>query len=106
LGGGLLYWYGASAPAVELSWKINEQTAERLAAEAYGHGSQDFNNGPGMSSPFFVFYGLNAPPANGGFGYFAVNPWTGDVWGLWAAINCRRLPCADRKPRFGAASPP
>lgn len=37
-----------------------------------------------MTSPsFFIFYGLNRPPAEGGFGYFAVNRWTGDVWDLW-----------------------
>jgi hypothetical protein len=39
-----------------------------------------------MSPPFFVFYGLNE--SDGGFGYFAVNPWTGDVWALW---ECRKL---------------
>jgi hypothetical protein len=69
-------------------FKIDEQTAQRLAAEAYDHGKdQDwFDYGPGMSPPFFVFYGVNE--SDGGFGYFAVNPWTGHVWALWA---CRRL---------------
>jgi hypothetical protein len=41
-----------------------------------------------MSPPFFVYYGLNEPPAEGGFGYFAVNPWTGDVWAL---SGCHKL---------------
>lgn len=37
---------------------------------------------------FIVFNTISRPPANGGFGYFAVNEWTGDVWALW---GCHRL---------------
>ncbi|HUC60433.1 MAG TPA: hypothetical protein VMF53_00605, partial [Alphaproteobacteria bacterium] len=28
------------------------------------------------------------PPRDGSFGYFAVNPWTGDVWNLW---GCHKM---------------
>ena len=42
----------------------------------------------GKSGAFFVFHGLTNPPVEGSFGYFAVNPWTGDVWALW---GCHRL---------------
>jgi hypothetical protein len=41
-----------------------------------------------MSPPFFVYYGLSETPAEGAFGYFAVNPWTGDVWAL---SGCHKL---------------
>jgi hypothetical protein len=40
------------------------------------------------SGSFFVYNGLTKPPAEGSFGFFAVNPWTGDVWNLW---GCQRL---------------
>jgi hypothetical protein len=41
-----------------------------------------------FTPPFIVFDGLSKPPAEGSFGVFAVNPWTGDVWNLW---GCHRL---------------
>jgi len=47
-----------------------------------------FDYDSNLSPPFFVFYGVNQPPVEGSFGYFAVNPWTGDVWALW---GCRKL---------------
>lgn len=68
--------------------KIDEQMALRLAAEGYDHGVKQkwFDYDPGMSPPFFVFYGVTE--TDGSFGYFAVNPWTGDVWALW---GCHKL---------------
>lgn len=74
------------ATGTELPWKIDEQTALRLAAEAYGVDEKWFDYDAGMSRPFFVYYGLTE--SDGSFGFFAVNPWTGDVWSLW---GCRRL---------------
>ncbi len=41
-----------------------------------------------LTPPFLVYHGSNQPPAGGSFGFFAVNPWTGDVWALW---GCARL---------------
>ena len=76
--------------AADIPWKIDEPAAQRLAAEANGPDFDVglFNYGPGMSPPFFVFEGLNDPPREGSFGYFAVNPWTGDVWNLW---GCHKM---------------
>jgi len=74
------------ATGAELPWKIDEQTALRLASEAYGVDEKWFDYDSGMSRSFFVFYGLTE--SDGSFGFFAVNPWTGDVWSLW---GCRRL---------------
>ena len=74
------------ATGAELTWKIDEQTALRLASEAYGVDEKWFDYNAGMSHPFFVLYGLTE--SDGSFGFFAVNPWTGDVWSLW---GCHRL---------------
>jgi len=91
IGGAFFLWLGITIGHAEVPWKLDERTAQRLAAEAYGHGKDPkwFDPDPGMGRPFFVFYGLN--PSDGGFGFFAVNPWTGDVWALW---GCRKLSTA------------
>jgi hypothetical protein len=70
--------------------KVDEAMAHRLAAEANGPGYKLdwFDYSAAMSPPFFVYDGLNKPPVNGSFGFFAVNPWTGDVWNLW---GCHKL---------------
>ena len=47
-----------------------------------------FDDQGNVNPPFFIYYGINDAPAEGGFGYFAVNPWTGDVWALW---GCHKL---------------
>lgn len=75
--------------AAELARKIDERTAQRLAAESYDHGvgAKWFDFDPGMSHRFFEFDGVNQS-GNGSFGFFAVNPWTGEVWALW---GCRKL---------------
>jgi hypothetical protein len=88
----MLVSHGVPTRAAEVPWKINEPTAQRLAAEAhYGADKYldafDYDTNRG-NPPFFIFYGLNQAPAEGGFGYFAVNPWTGDAWALW---GCRKL---------------
>jgi len=83
----------ALADAKKIPFKIDEPAANRLAAEGAGHGAteEDLIYADNMSNkpiPFFVYQGLSPPPADGSFGFFAVNPWTGDVWALW---GCRRL---------------
>jgi hypothetical protein len=78
--------HGATIRAAEIPWKIDEPTAQILAAEGVGDrlNADDFDyQGSGMSPPFFAFDVLSRPPAEGSFGFFAVNPWTGDVWALW-----------------------
>jgi hypothetical protein len=84
---------GALADAKKMPLKIDEPTANRLAAEGADHGAttEDLlyeDAGSEKRAPFFVYYGLSRPPREGTFGYFAVNPWTGDVWALW---GCQRL---------------
>lgn len=88
-GAGLLLTCAGASRAAELPWKIDEQTAQRLAAEAYDREMDPkwFDFDPGMSHRFFEFDGLNQS-SNGSFGFFAVNPWTGDVWALW---GCHKL---------------
>jgi hypothetical protein len=98
----------AQAQQADVPKKLDEPAAQRLAAAAWGHNIEPkwFDYGPDMSPPFFVFYGMSKPPAEGGFGYFAVNPWTGDVWALW---GCHKLSSpaarkiqADIRRRFAA----
>ena len=90
-GNTLLLSQGVATQATEIPWKIDEPTAQRLAAE--GHYGADkyldvFDYDSNLGPPFFVYYGLTKPPVEGSFGYFAVNPWTGDVWALW---GCHKL---------------
>jgi len=77
--------------AAPIPWKIDEATAQRLAAEAE-HGSAtdlgDFDYDTSQKDPLFCLLRCNSTPAEGSFGYFAVNPWTGDVWALW---GCHKL---------------
>ena len=87
--------HGACAEAFAIPFKINESAARRLAAQGYygsTSGLEYFDYDSGVSTkfapPFIVFDGLSKPPAEGFFGVFAVNPWTGDVWNLW---GCHRL---------------
>jgi hypothetical protein len=87
----IVWFHSAATLAAEIPWKIDEPTAQRLAAEAH-YGADKyldvFDYASTMGHPFFVYYGLTEPPAQGSFGYFAVNPWTGDVWALW---GCHKL---------------
>ena len=90
-GSALLLSHDVAARTAEIPPKIDEPTAQHLAAEAhYGAGKylDVFDYASTMGRPFFVYYGLTEPPVQGSFGYFAVNPWTGDVWALW---GCHRL---------------
>jgi hypothetical protein len=90
-GSAMVLSHGVAARAAEISWKIDEPAAQRLAAEAH-YGADKrldvFDYDSNLSPPFFVYYGLTEPPVEGSFGYFAVNPWTGDAWALW---GCRKL---------------
>ncbi len=78
------------ATAKDITNKIDEKEAQRLAAMALSfHDPSDTSSLEPDStpkSPFFDFYGIGRE--NGSYGYFAVNPWTGDVWALW---GCRKL---------------
>ncbi len=88
---GFLALVRPTAEANEIARKLDEKSAQSLAAAATGHSRtpEDLDyQGADFDPSFFVFYGLNLPPAMAGFGYFAVNPWTGEVWDLW---GCHKL---------------
>jgi hypothetical protein len=89
IGVAMISCHGVAASETRIPWKIDESTAKRLAAEAvYGAdkylNAYDFDSNNGS----FIVFNTNSAPAEGGFGYFAVNAWTGDVWALW---GCHRL---------------
>ncbi|MGH7065413.1 MAG: hypothetical protein ACREET_15165 [Stellaceae bacterium] len=90
IGGVMAMGHNVAASGTRMPWKIGEATAKRLAAEAvYGADkyldAYDFDANDGS---FVIFNTSSKPPAEGGFGFFAVNLWTGDVWALW---GCHRL---------------
>ena len=80
---------GVALSADQIPGKIGEDVARHLVGQGYGAWSEKWlEPEPYMSDLFFVFDGLNKPPVNGSFGFFAVNRWTGDVWALW---GCHKL---------------
>jgi hypothetical protein len=73
-------------PVTNIPKKLDERTAQTLASLAFGLGTEarDYDpDNPEIAPPFFVLHGLAPSPRQGSFGFFAVNPWTGDVWALW-----------------------
>ena len=91
----MILCHGALAGGAKIMGKLDKTAAQYLAAEAvYGRHQYlnffyyDDNMSSAFSPPFLVFQGASKPPSEGSFGYFAVNPWTGDVWNLW---GCHRL---------------
>jgi hypothetical protein len=87
----------AVASAQDLPLKLDDKEALKLAALAQPRANErnlehvmdtlDYNpnaNDPG-EPPFFVFEGLTDTSS---YGFFAVNPWTGDVWALW---GCHKM---------------
>jgi hypothetical protein len=88
--GAIVACHDVAARETKIPWKVNESTAQRLAAEG-DHGSAtglEYFDYDSNSGSFFLFDGLTKPPVEGSFGFFAVNQWTGDVWNLW---GCHRL---------------
>jgi hypothetical protein len=91
IGGAIALCFNVASGAAEMPWKIDEPTAQRLAAEAYYGSDTDlkfFDYSSNVGPPFLVFYGITLPPVEGYFGAFAVNPWTGDVWDYW---GCHKM---------------
>lgn len=77
------------ALADEIPQKISAEEALDLTYEVTKKhnpekGSLDYS-GQSDREKFFKFQGLG--PVAGSYGFFAVNPWTGDVWALW---GCKR----------------
>lgn len=82
---------GVKASDISPATKLDADEARLLAVEAYDHGMAPewfLDDHETKDHSFFIVYGFNPPPAEGGFGFFAVNLWTGDVWDLW---SCRKL---------------
>ncbi|HZK90298.1 MAG TPA: hypothetical protein VFC56_09150 [Stellaceae bacterium] len=77
----------STAQSTTLRLKIGYTIAARLVAEGVNQGTtvRNLDYQEHLNHPFFEFYGITEVSS---FGYFAVNPWTGDVWALW---GCRRL---------------
>jgi len=85
----MLLCHGVVTGETKIPWRVNEETAKRLVAEAVYEtdnymNAYDFDSGDRS----FIIFNTNSAPAEGGFGFFAVNRWTGDVWALW---GCHRL---------------
>ncbi|HYM31354.1 MAG TPA: hypothetical protein VEU47_08660 [Candidatus Cybelea sp.] len=88
----LVFDHCAASEAVDIPFKIDEPAAARIAAEAVGdaHTTEEFKySGAHVDYPFYDFDLRPGPPSKASFGYFAVNPWTGDVWALW---GCFKVP--------------
>lgn len=87
LSGVSLNW--AKVRADDIPQKIDATEAWDLAYEATKKHNPDKGSleygGLSRRESFFTFQGLG--PVAGSYGFFAVNPWTGDVWALW---GCRR----------------
>jgi len=88
---------GANALAKAPPLKLNNKEAQRLAALAQPGTNKsnlndvmtylDYNKDANVAGepPFFEFEGLSD---TSNYEFFAVNPWTGDVWALW---GCKRM---------------
>ncbi|HLI13726.1 MAG TPA: hypothetical protein VKY65_19200 [Alphaproteobacteria bacterium] len=76
--------------AAQIPKKIDEDTALQLVADAAGRRANEFgydSDKSKLNAPFFVYADLAPLPEQGFFGFFAVNPWTGDVWTLWGCYK-------------------
>ena len=79
----------AKALADDIPPKIDQTEALDLTYEVTkkhnpDKGSLEYS-GLSRQERFFTFQGIG--PVAGSYGFFAVNPWTGDVWALW---GCKR----------------
>ena len=77
-----------SARSTRVALKVDADVALRLVAEAYSdppHPEWFDYNPHADDDSFFDFQGITEIST---FGFFAVNPWTGDVWALW---GCHKL---------------
>lgn len=88
-GAAIIWCESVAARENRVVWKIDQSTAKRLAAEAV-YGTDEYLNSYDFDSKTdaFIVFNTSSAPAEGGFGFFAVNLWTGDVWALW---GCHRL---------------
>jgi len=83
---GLFLAFSTPAFAVEVEEKVDKELGEELVALAnvVGHGALD---GGWREDGFFIYQLWGE--SYGTKGWFAVNPWTGDVWDTMAGPNCK-----------------
>lgn len=65
-----------------IQFKLTLEEARRLADLTTPKGDGGLEGEFRYDLGFFVFQGIY-PDRDGSFGWFAVNPWTGDVWDYW-----------------------
>lgn len=84
-----------SAFAQDIEIKVGKEEAVMLASLALPGAAGSFEGELSPRSLFYIFQGLHSDPGKEGsatFGFFAVNPWTGDVWDLWDCGKRYRTP--------------
>jgi hypothetical protein len=81
----------SSVAQAEIPKKLTERQAYQLIHRAFGnlHGGS-FEYGPDLDKNFYAYQGVGRVGTEGSFGFFSVNPWTGDVWDLWECHKLKR----------------
>ncbi|WP_152619798.1 hypothetical protein [Paramagnetospirillum magnetotacticum] len=75
-----------AAFAQDAAIKVGKEEAAMLASLALSNTGGSFEGELSPRSGFYIFQGVNPDSEREGsvtFGFFAVNPWTGDVWDMW-----------------------
>ncbi|WP_158918259.1 hypothetical protein [Caulobacter sp. S45] len=104
----IFIWACSSTVRAEIPKKLTEPQAYKLLRGLYGnlHGGF-FDYSPDVDKIFYAYQGIGRPGTEGGFGFFSVNPWTGDVWALWGCYKLKmpelRAAKAEIRRRFTAA---
>jgi hypothetical protein len=75
----------------DIKKKISEKMAYYILSSnfGFGPGGGPYNYSEGVDKPFYDYECLNLDAHS--CGYFAVNPWTGEVWDLW---SCHKVSSA------------
>jgi hypothetical protein len=81
----------ANGSCAEINKKIVEKEAYSILSKNFGFGSDQgpYDYGEGEDKPFYEYECINKYAHS--CGYFAVNPWTGEVWDLW---SCHKISSA------------
>src|ERR1700761_571763 len=84
-------WACSGVAQAEVPKKLTEEQAYQLIARVFGNlhgGTFEYDRDP--DSIFYDYQGIGRPGTEGSFGFFSVNPWTGDVWDLWECHKLKR----------------
>ena len=85
--GAIVLCHDTATHAADIPWKLDEKTAQALAALAAGDGANPGDLDPDLPTndpPFFVFDGISPPPAEGSFGLAM-------MLGRWSAKPAKAL---------------